>query len=486
MFAEFTTQTSIRGFVHASKAKNVREKCMWYLIIAITAGLTCWDVHDSLVYFLSNPTTTKISVLDNMTISFEQPTICLPFQTYFENVNEMNAQSVPQLLDEMWPRVFLQNNSDEVAMDDQMVKFLSLSLAVLTSISRAQYVGALPAKFPHIYTWGFANGYRMEGYDHVKSAAVWFQDNNVKMTTLMQIAGELLCNFSRISIKRLTTRNQTRFTCSRSRVSWVGLQPVYPNSDFFCMYLPSDLFAFSTIADITQFKADFSPQFRTKDFSTISIDLSGQQLISLRSQNTLWISVGSAVSVQIQIFARYKHLNRPTQRCTSHNPAQPICLMNRLQEYIKNWCNCAPFPFPNEFNSENLPDCNVDILNSTKSINSSKCLLIQREFPDENISFAKCFSRCEYHVISYFHVPIVSEGNNGTLANFFVDPYKFPMIEEFFLIGPKQFLGSLGGNLSLYLGASFVALFHAFYFWTSNLFTRLMLFGKSQKTDSVS
>lgn len=168
----------------------------------------------------------------------------------------------------------------------------------------------------------------------------------------------------------------------------------------------------------------------------------------------------------------YCHLNR-AQSCI--NLSQSVCFISCLQDYIATWCKLCSVPIiwllspSTSYAHANLPDCNIDNLNSLKSINSNKCLRIQYEFPG-NTSKKKCPHQCEYYLISFSYIPMVRKQFNKTSAALFVDPYRYPVTEEFFLISLKQFVGSLGGNLNLYLGASFVTLFHSFYFWMPKLF----------------
>lgn len=477
MFAQFSSQTSIRSFTYAKNAKSLREKCMWYCIIVVTACLTCWDVHDTFKYFFSLPISTRTLVSENVTISFERPTVCVPFENDFRKVGDMNEQSISQLLSDIWPKVYFQNHSIET--NKPLEKFLSLSLAVLSSNSRAQYFGAALNKLSYNYTWGFLNfNAMMEGHNQAKAAANWFQSQNIKMKTLIQIVGVLLCQEYQISLRRMSSPT-SNFSCATSDFSWVGMQPMYPLFNFACLYVPSELFTFQSAADVTVFTAQI-PQ--SNNFSVMSLDLSGQIMMSYRCRAALWISSGASLSVQIQISSAYKHRNTANQRCVSRKETIPICMFACMQDYIAKMCNCMPFGYFSAERLENLPDCTVEISKFSKSPNSSECLLVQKEFSLAKLCGDKCPRECEYTVLSFAYIPFISSSStiNKTVANLFVDPYVYPIIEEFFLISPKQFLGSLGGNLSLYLGASFVAIYHALYFWTSSFVAELRFHTKGK------
>lgn len=473
MWKEFLSQTGIRGFHHAKNAK-AGEKQMWYCLIVIATGLTCWDVHDTLKYFLSNPRSTKVSIANNDSIIFEKPTFCVPFRNTFENVGEMSDQSISRLMNDTWPSVSSGIHSNEIILDESTKSFLSLSLAVLSSNSRAQYMGALPFKLNYSYSWGFiksveADNLLMEGYNQVKSAAKWFERNRIRMNDLIKISGELICIFSKFTLKRLSRI----YRCDRKEFNWAGMQPLYSQSDFMCVRVPSEYFTFYTSSELTTFKVDVPPPFHLGPPVSISIDLSGQPLISIRSRNILWLPIGLFMAAQIQISAEYKNLNRDESPCTDKKFSLPLCIIYCMQDLIRDWCKCAPFPNLDNPIDTNLSECNVDSFKLSKTINSSKCHTLQLDFPSA-LCYSRCNRPCKYYVISFTYVPMASsEATNSTRANFFVDKYDYPVSEEFYLLGFKQFLGSLGGNLSLYLGASFVALFHTVYFWLSRLVNKL-------------
>lgn len=482
MWKKFSTQTGIRGFVHAENAQNLCEKLMWYCIIVIAAGLTGWDVHDSLKYFLSNPTSTRLSIMNNASIAFE-PTLCVPFSTHFENVNEMSNESVSKLLTDTWPQLSARINSTEIIIStDSLMKVLSLSLAVVNSNSRAQYLGSFrSAKYNYNYSWAFVrlqpratNNWILEGYNQVKSAADWFRRNNVKMEDLMRISGALLCRFSLIFFEFSSDSVGQNHTCLINEISWVGLQPLYPFADFFCLPFPSRYFIYNASSDVTTLTVQLPPSFQPQAPPVITMDLSGDPVISLRTKNILRISMNSHLTVQIQISAKYKQINHLDNSCTRNN-AQPVCLISCIQEYIEKWCHCSPVPKLKKVQS-GQPECHVESFARSKSENSTNCRQLQTNFQITELCFPKSVKQCEYYVVFFTYLPMLPTNlPNTSSVHFFVDTFDYAVSEEFYLVSFKQFLSSLGGNLSLYLGASFLAIFHAFYFWSTSLIVKPIL-----------
>ncbi len=118
-----------------------------------------------------------------------------------------------------------------------------------------------------------------------------------------------------------------------------------------------------------------------------------------------------------------------------------------------------------------IPECSIEHF----AVNiTSTCFSIRYEHNPDRMCSNQCLKQCEFGNFIYTYIPSGTDSTvNGTFWNIYVDPYSYTLFEEVFLISSKQFLGSLGGNLSLYLGASFVVLFHTITFWISALAQKL-------------
>lgn len=76
-----------------------------------------------------------------------------------------------------------------------------------------------------------------------------------------------------------------------------------------------------------------------------------------------------------------------------------------------------------------------------------------------------CKEPCERKIwglsVKEYHDEILnSSGHNFTSLEIYIDSFIYPLFEEKYLTETKQFLSQLGGNLSLWIGASFLVLFH--------------------------
>lgn len=95
------------------------------------------------------------------------------------------------------------------------------------------------------------------------------------------------------------------------------------------------------------------------------------------------------------------------------------------------------------------------------SENCSQITKTYRPFPECS---KVCTRNCEYKIYGYSvnNAPI-NEANKTTVI-LLADPFVYPFYEEYLLIEARQFLGTLGGNLSFWFGASFLVLLHVLVF----------------------
>lgn len=483
MFSEFSSQTSIRSLVHAKMAKSRWEMWMWYFLTAVTIVFTGWDVFDTVALFTSQPTGTKVQIQENRTIKFENTTICLPFHNRLEILAGLTEKSIPHFL-EANNEFFATNDYDNAPEFWKLVQIQSLSLAVLSSISRLNYY-VISKDSSYNYTLGYAkfslNGSYIatEGQDEVKAAVQWFISKNISLETLMQIAGVMFCELANFEIKAWHHRTE-KFKCSRSRVTWVGQKFMDPNLDFVCLQAIPGYFSFDATEDTTTIMMTYPSELNPNLYNLedmISFDFSGQPVNPRRLRNILWVPIDSHVSVQIQILSQFKEISRKEKPCTSGSVARGTCQLLCRQEMIEKMCNCSPIPKILR-NQVELSDCSFQL------ISDHKCELVRLKFPTD--CSERCQRTCDYFSKTFSHMLYPSNlRGNRTYVDLFVDPYSFPVFFEFYLYTTKQFMASLGGNLSLYFGASFLALFHAFYFWTEKLLIRCLCIRRRTKMLSI-
>lgn len=473
---EFSTKTGIRGFSFAYSAKNKVEKFMWSVIIIVSLGLTCWDVHDTVKNFTSFPTGTKVSVIDNSTISLGKPTFCIPFANPFDNLGEWqdaNSTEIEEFFKLAYSVAQTANWSDKIAqLNQSTVRFASLSLTMLDNINRAIYY-TLHGYPSYNYKWGYHTFVGVEsfvnGTEQVVAAANWLRGAKISFLKLTKIVGKLVCKLVKFQMWATAARILPPFGCDQIETTWIGEQSTNPTASFICYRLPQNYFEFSLAVDVTLISYEMPLSFRAEsDADYAGIDFSEQITILPRVPNIFRFATGTQVIGQVSISAKFKMISHSYKPCSSVTAG--TCVTECRNSFIAKWCRCQTIPILYEKDSQ-LPECTPDLLDDSAN---SKCLQIRSDHsPDPNCTLG-CYKQCEFYSIIYTYVPGPNSiSANLTQVNILVDPFSYTLFEEMFSITTKQFLGFLGGNLSLYLGASFIVLFHAVVFWTSVLLEKM-------------
>lgn len=470
MFHEFARSTGIRGFSFAIVAKTFPEKLMWYSIIIICCLATCWDVYDTVTIFLQFPTGTKVTIVSNQSIQLGEPTICVPMITTPETLGDLqmaNSSTVVDFLEDFYD-IFAENSTlNETVEQKDFIQYVTLMVSVLTISSKFQYLVSEDFSL-YRYNYGFSR-HHIENEETVKAAAVWFRNHSITIERLKQTAGVLLCYLYKLRVYTYMIADD--YTCDHKRITWIGMQYAIQRTDHFCFTAPSDYFKFHSTAESTSISYERpaffgKPQEVNFDYDYVAVDFTGQLVALPRVPSILYSTSETQATIQIQINGEYKQIRRANNLC-SNDEHEGSCLLDCRNQFILKFCNCSPmYQLPTR-KGMIFRECSVDHLAQLFDSNSTDCRNIT--FKDEDLypDCAKsCNARCQYFTVSFFHIPMTHSDSNLTYLILYVDPYKFAVFEEIPLISAKQFMGSLGGNLSLYLGASFMVLFHVFFYWT--------------------
>lgn len=151
------------------RAGTLGEKLFWAVMIVICSGLTIMDVYDSVQLFLISPTSTRVFVSSNQSISLGSPTLCVDLDMSnftYSRINLAEPKTVDQLLAtfvgedvmEFLRRNFeavqliRENNSDPMSLfnynstpldetyeNKRILPLLSLTAVMLSNIIRAEH-----------------------------------------------------------------------------------------------------------------------------------------------------------------------------------------------------------------------------------------------------------------------------------------------------------------------------------------------------------
>lgn len=295
-------------------------------------------------------------------------------------------------------------------------------------------------------------------------------------TQLQKILGTSLCSLMGLSVRRnrfedgLWQETEAK-PCKQSAITWLGLPPTIAiDKEVLCVKIDPDIALFSFSAESVEIMVRSKPlhptTYELKDHGYMYLNFN-DDFISMSSQNTLWVPVESIMAADILVFGQYREILTTADPCGSISV--DLCRLKCRMSYLMKFCNCKPLSYHAFWELSNSPVCghHVEILQNQSLLGiNPECLIVHRDTrPDKNCSL-KCKKPCNYQVLLYLTYNDKSTKkkykivNSTTVISLSVDPFTFPLFEEFPLMTYKQFIAAIGGNLSFYLGISFIALIH--------------------------
>lgn len=495
---EFGTTTGLYNFSFLFKSKGKIEQFFWLMASAVGIWFTIEDVKNTVETYLDCPTATKIKVFNNETMELSDVTMCVDFDVSrikSENSGIENTTEVFNFLEENKDLNLYEAFSEEPnggAIEKRTFTMFSLVLGVLTSIVRAEQMINSDRSY---YQWGFpitvnkSGQPRLVDFDTQSSIIIankWLQ-SRYNYTKLLQYAGQFLCKMMEVNVlvESYTNdrwENNLTYPCESEYVTWLG----YPAQSFtenevLCLKLKSEYFRYDSPAENTRVALRPAAIYTAKEeidynvASYVYLNLH-ESFLSQKAHNLKYIFFESVLSVDVQLLGDYRSIDTLKDRCDQDSTQ--LCLMRCRSKYIEEKCHCRPLSFANP-SSFNLPTCGYNLGNTGEVFvlpQTRDCMVIGTKYQPNKTCADECKPQCHQLLYGVTMVKDKSlrsdmglhmKDKSMTIFEVNVEVFKYPLIEEFPLLTAKDFFTSLGGNLSLYLGASFIVILHIFVFFVN-------------------
>lgn len=480
MFREFALSSGIRGFTYAQNGKIFEQK-MWYFIMLVCGSLTLWDVIQTVQNYWSSPTATKVHFTENETLYLGSPTACIPVENSWQqlgNFQSASADEVYSLLDRIGnlftsdsSAITFKNHSKLIEFD--FISSLKLMMAAVSSITRAEHHVSSTRK-SGVFSFGFVRTQMqnesekiiIEGKDQAEAAYKWIKSRQISLTKAAKVSAYLLCLSLNMEVKHATSNIKS--SCEDFKPTWVGIEPIFRGSiaEIVCFTLPSELFQLQPDSNNVVFSFRRPAHLASDEIKYLKFDFDGNPVYLQNGQNVYWQATETRNDLKIVITSRYKQLQR-AKICSTTN-TKAFCQFQCRNDFIRKWCNCAVVPFVHE--PAGIEECSFEAFIFAKN---DSCSLVQLTEAPDKLCYNQCKANCDRTVYSMTpSVMLPYTNTTETSLNVYATTTSFPFFEEIPLVSAREFLGALGGNLSLYLGINFLLLYYTVYYWISATFQK--------------
>lgn len=478
IFEKFANTTGIKAFGFAQKAKSPFERLFWSCLIVLGSFLTIFDVYQTVETFLQYPTSTKITLINNDSLNLGEPTLCMDVKL----VNFTALPYDPNILNKTaeWLSTNEESllNSTFTHAGDLLIQLIANTIQVEQGVLGGQIAqnGNPKLILPHF----------QYSSNLLPLVTANIANLNFSIGKLAKRVAAYLCRRIKLKIHFYDYSGDDDIyfdrkddVCLPELMLWLGVTSENPQKTILCVKLPNKFFRFGSSSDYLTIKfyedsLRSNEELVSDEEQSATLDFSGTQVRLKSVENSLWIPVYNGQTIGLYVIGKYERLNLSKSPCSSGTKSQ--CLLRCRHNYIRSECGCTPV-----FDEKNsIITCGNFYLNPSPdrifvpgfNLTNPACLKIKMKFQPDSECESKCYSPCLYQILSYYYMPgkNASAGKGSRMA-IFVDSFSFHEFKEILLISSKQLLGSIGGSLSLYLGASFVVLIHIIVFWLSELFS---------------
>lgn len=441
----FCSSTGIKAFGFLSNAKSMWEKLLWSGAILIGIGFTIWDVHDTIRLYSSYPTVTKMHLRTDRPFNLSPVTLGYPFNPEKLNYWGLNISRISQVerfLSEIPTALDVLNFLDPETLDqhDQnFFKFLYISSLFVSELTKSEL---------------HKSDSTASSSELIQLIRMFFLSHNVSLEDLARAVGRAQCRLIKLSIFRLELGSleierdhiSPEILCQNG-VQWTGSNPSMRDLSVLSIRIPEIAGSFERLTTYWSLKFEGNVYLKSS-IEYFSIHFTHDKIVTPDAENTLTLIYRKRLDVVAKPLGRYKSLSTKKFQCSSENSISN-CLLRCRSNYIQQRYRCVPLFFVwLELNSTKLPLCS-DLRHEFSSLDESKCVC------EEN-----CKLPCIKLIYSLIPYPPYAIDGNWTQVNIGIDCYSYPSFEEIEAISTKQFLGQLGGNLSLWIGSSFLVLLH--------------------------
>lgn len=460
---------------------------MWLILIGLTAYQATSDCAQHIDNFLAGPTTTKVTLFYNETMSFfVDPTLCVEINIREMSIEYFDAQNSTAV------RQFLSNFDNISDVGEFLAKtvmnstkevkiLLGLTAKMVANIISLETLAPDDPSLDITKGGEIAAGKQLAMQDTLVAIQEFYALRQTNFTDLVYTVGVYLC--LRMSLEltlmiqyKVGSRNRPTFAsvCDRRKLAWIGSCPFDSEPAQLCFYLNKEFILFERASDSIRITSrpdtlySSSSVLPEKPFN-IYVDFDSNRVVSDVS-SPVTVSVGDQQDLFLQLLGYYKSLPSKQVKCNNIRGGDNFmdCRGRCKASTIMNYCGCWPLSWSGLSRvPANVPKCSSGLPEfQSPYLNRLECLQNITTFYDPDQSCTKsCMRKCE---ASVFTLSLTSASNpidkKFTAVTMALNRFDYADYEEIPMNTWNTFLSRIGGSLGLWLGANFLGLYHVIFF----------------------
>lgn len=434
----YSAQSGIKGFNFLSSAQSRVEQILWIIALISASILTTMDVMSSIRTYQSGATVTSLKVKAQVPVELSGLKICILWKIQ----NLATANTTEDDLAELIKH--LRENSTRNLTEFTTEVKSDLRRLNLDQIVSANIPTALVAK---ITQFELVTGKAEVAFKLFSKLFPQAETQFQSIVKEIAMAHWSLMNLTVINepISKSTEINHQK---PKSFVTWLGA--ALDDHIQSCFEIDEDILKFYDRT--SRVIVTFSHGKVFIDQVKLAFYLGPSPLVGLEAENLFFPPIGYQQSLSIRQVGHYLTKPNNEMKCSLEGISFSACQFHSFTQALNNRYNCSPM-ISSFLNVPPLPLCQHNRLTDYWSHANRR-----------PIKSYECLKSCERRLFIVDNY-IQSNSQNRTELKIDLASFVYPQFDEHLAMDFPIFLSRLGGNLSLWLGSSFIVLLHSAIFF---------------------
>lgn len=435
-----------------AQSRSKVERLIWALALTAASAYTVYEVYETFKYYQTEPTVSKIRMKTELPMNLSALKLCLEYHLWdlkpfndnwtvynktdlFRYLNSLNMTNLQ--FEKVESEKLLEATAKQLNIGKNQLFFIASSLVSMITESELHQTDQATCfnatyYFLKIFPQALLNA---SGLVREIGAQLWAQMQLSIVNFQGKAEGKKMANFS------------------GNLVTWHGSESVLQKTQS-CFNVTSDLLSFGSIYDSIQITFNPSEVFLPIPLS-IRLHFGHNYEIVLDSENVIMVDTLYKSQVAVTVDAQYNARSSRNYQCSNELISASECVKICTIKLIYSLFDCVPL------HSVFVLENNLMICWQMEGFhNIIKPALLNHL---KNECSKRCHPPCKRRRL-IFEKHIGDQLLNISMLNINIASFIFPVFEDVSAMTSKQLLSQLGGNLSLWLGASFLVLLHVLIF----------------------
>lgn len=429
----FGAQSGIKGLNFLASAKSRLEKFVWIFALIVTSALTIKDVTQSIMIYQSGSTITNLKMHTVSPVKIEGLKVCLQFS--MDNLKFLKPENH---LNISWFHSEITDDLTQLKMNDIDISILPIALVLV--ITQYELIASNDE--------GFAAAEIAYKLLHKFFPNISHAFNDI----VKHLCSIIWLNLNQTIEEEKTFEANTIVKRNVSLMSWLG-SALKSNSFQYCFTVDPEILDFYDRTSRVLIKLNHLSMFNQLQPVYVALLFGSSLFLSPDAENVFLFPVGRKYRIYVRQIGQFSILSKRKSVCSSDEISYAESFLRNQNEWFKKTFQCSLLvsTFLGNYSPGPSSLCNYTALKNFWGLPAFRA--------SSGESSRSSLHPCEKRLF-IIEKEILPTESDLTELHIAMASFIHPHFEERLAMDFEVLMARLGGNLSLWLGASFLVLLH--------------------------